>query len=191
MTLFDRFRIKKQIGSNKKTRSIFYHEDDFRQVEVIPIENLSLLEAESIEDNNLINKELNRSYGNASYVLNKIGLNHRKIKPNDIENMLSVLELEKISKVYTGYGQTYRVMRENCVAFGKGYSAVFYDFTDNVVEHIWFTNHWSINKELLTKTLYKIGTKWDLLLQDWQLTITVDLRDKNALEKYLKTYDES
>lgn len=51
MGLFDIFRNKKQQPEKAlKTfdgTSIFYHEDDFRQVEIVPSDNLSILVAES------------------------------------------------------------------------------------------------------------------------------------------------
>jgi hypothetical protein len=104
--------------------------------------------------------------------------------------MFSSLGFDRITNVLTGYGQNYREQHKDCVAFGKDYCAVYYDFKDNVVEHIWFTNHWSMDRGRLAKALHDLGQQWNLLLQDWNLTVTVDLKDKNAIDQYLKTYDE-
>ncbi|MBX7227077.1 MAG: hypothetical protein K1X55_13670 [Chitinophagales bacterium] len=198
MGLFDIFRNKKQRQSEEVQQTfdgptIFYHEDDFRQVEIVPSDNLLSLKTESEKVDTFAKEHFDGSGFTDIYVRNdenKTKLNQRRIDPSDLEKILSSLGFDRIPNVLTGYGQSYREQHKNCVAFGKDYCAVYYDFQDNVVEHIWFTNHWSMDRERLAKSLHELGQQWNLLLQDWNLTITVDLMDKSLIDQYLNTYDE-
>ena len=198
MGLFDIFRIKKQLQQVKAQEifdgpTIFYHEDDFRQVEIVPGDNLSTLKTESEKVDTFAKEHFDKSGFTDIYVRNdqdQTKLNQRRIDPNDLEKMLSSLGLDRVPNVFTGYGQDYREQHKDCVAFGRDYCAVYYDFNDNVVEHIWFINHWRMDRGKLAKSLHDLGQQWNLLLQDWNLTVTVDLKDKNAIDKYLKTYSE-
>jgi hypothetical protein len=195
--LFDIFRNKKQQPEKAQQTfdglTIFYHEDDFRQVEIVPNDNLSTLITESENVDTFAKEHFDGNGYTDIYVRNdadKTKLNQRRIAPNDLENVLRSLGFDRIPNVLTGYGQNYRELHKDCVAFGKDYCAVYYDFKDNVVEHIWFTNHWSMDKGRLAESLHGLGQQWNLLLQDWNLTLTVNLKDKNAIDQYLKTYDE-
>ena len=48
MGLFDIFK-RKKVDSTLSDSTLFYHEDDYCQIELSPIENLSLFQAESEE----------------------------------------------------------------------------------------------------------------------------------------------
>ncbi len=198
MGLFNMFGNKKRQQSEKVQQTfdgptIFYHEDDFRQVEIVPSANLSSLRTES-EKVDTFAKEFFDGSGFTDIYLrkddNKTKLNQRRIAPNDLDRIFSSLGLDRIPIVLMGYGQSYRERHKNCVAFGKDYCAVYYDFQDNVVEHIWFTNHWSMDRERLAKALLELGERWNLLLQDWSETVTVDLKDKGLIDQYLNICGE-
>lgn len=199
MGLFDIFKNKKSTRTNNlestiEGKTIFYHEDDYRQVEIVPNDNLAELEEESKKVNDFANEHFDSSGYSDIYVRsddNKTELKQRLIKPNDLEQKLAILGLDRIPNVKTGYGQTYRELHKDCIAFGKDYSAIYYDFKDEIVQGIWLTNHWSMDRKRLYECLHEIGEKWNLLLQDWNLTETVDLSDKQAIVDYLRTYDEN
>jgi hypothetical protein len=194
--LFDIFRNKKQRQSDKVQQTsngptIFYHEDDFRQVEIVPNDNLLSLKTESEMVDIYTMEHFDGSGFTDIYVRNdetKTKLNQWRIDPIDLEKILSSLGFDRITNVQTG-GLSYQEQHKNCVAFGKDFCAVYYDFQDNVVEHIWFTNHWSMDKERLANSLHELGQQWNLLLQDWNLLNTVDLKDKSSIEQYLNTYE--
>lgn len=197
MGLFDIFKNKKSTRRNNlestiEGKTIFYHEDDYRQVEIVPNDNLAELEEESKKVNDFAHEHFDGSGYTAMYVRNddnKTELRQRLIKPNDLEQKLEILGLERVLNVTTGYGQSYRELHKDCIAFGKDYSAIYYDFKDEIVQGIWLTNHWSMDRKQLSKCLYEIGKKWNLLLQDWNLTKTVDLNNKQAIDDYLGTMD--
>lgn len=198
MGLFDIFKNKKSsrpksLESIIEGPTIFYHEDDYRQVEIVPNDNLAELEDESKKVNDFTKEHFDGSGYTDIYVRsdnNKTELKQRLISPNDLEHKLEILGLDRIPNVLTGYGQTYRELHMDCIAFGKDYSAIYYDFKDEVVQGIWLTNHWSMDRRRLSKCLHQIGKKWKLLLQDWNLNATVDLSDEQAIDDYLGTYDD-
>lgn len=182
------------MGNNKKEqkinviKTIFYHEDDFRQVELLPTDNREEHPI-NVKELDTLTKVYSDSFGtNEIFIRNDISktkLRQLQINPNDLDQILSLTELERFSKVETGYGQHFRKEHKNCIAFGKSYCAIYYDFNDNIVEHIWLTNHWDLDKTKLASTLHILGLKWNLLLQDWEQTVTIDLKDKNSIIKYL------
>ena len=197
MGLFDFFRKKKSQPEKPLETfvgpTIFYHEDDYRQVEIIPNDNLSNLKAESKKVEEFAKENFDGTGFTNMYVRSdkdKIELNQRKINPEEFEKIISQLGLERIPNVLTGYGQIFRELHKDCIGFGKDYTAIYYDFKDNVVQHIWLTNHWSLDKEKLGECLLELGKRWNLLLQDWNLTVTIDLKDKSEIENYLHWYDK-
>jgi hypothetical protein len=197
--ILDIFRNKKkaQSGMAQPTlvgSSIFYHEDEFRQIEIIPDDNLSMLKAESERIQRFANEHFDGSGFTDIYIRNhnsEIKLNQRKIDPIELEKILISIGLSRISIVFTGYGQNFRELHKDCIAYSKQNSAIYFDFKGDVVEHIWFTNPWGIDRDRLTDALEKMGHKWNLLLQDWNLVVTVELKDKEAIEGYLKTFDNN
>jgi hypothetical protein len=76
-------------------------------------------------------------------------------------------------------------MRENPGRTVKNYSAIYYDFENRIVQHIWLTDLFSMDKEALTNALQKIGRKWNLLLMDWNQTRPVDLQNMADIKSYL------
>lgn len=186
MGLFDIFK-RKKVDSTLSGSTLFYHEDDYCQIELSPIENLSLFQAESEEINDLARKDEGSAGFSEIYVRrdSRLKLSERQIAPSEFEEILQELDLEKVETVTTGYGQTYREISKNTIGFGKDYSAIYYDFDNGIVQHIWLTGLFSMDKEALTKTLHRIGLKWNLLLMDWNQTRPVNLRNTVDINSYL------
>lgn len=186
MRLFKIFRKSKAEPSFDKN-TLFYHEDDFCQIELSPKENLPLFQKKSKEINDLAEKSFD-DYGYKDIYVrndNRIGLKETKINPAELEAIIAITELDKATKVTTGYGQTFRETRKDAVGFGKDYSAIYFDVQDGVVNHIWFTDPFGIDKQRLTECLLHLGKKWNLLLMDWNQTLPVDLSERSEIEKYL------
>jgi hypothetical protein len=173
----------------RKKKAIFYHEDDFLQIEILPRENYPQLKAESEKVDAFSRENFDGTGFTDIYVRddnNKVELNQRDINKKDVEQILSSLGMDRITTVMTGYGQSYRQLHHNCIAFGKEYHAVYFDFKGEIVQHIWITQPWMIGREKLVNCLYDIGVKWDLVLHDWNNSETIDLTDKNAIINYLR-----
>ena len=164
--------------------TIFYHEDDFCQIEIVPKENLSdlLKQADNINDFTAEN-----GYSDI-YVReeNKVSLKTKQIDKSELENLLAKLGTEKHTEITTGYGSDYRVKSENTIGFGKDYSAVYFDFDNELVNNIWITNLSGLNNENVVNVLSKIGEKWNLVMMDWNRSELIDLSNKKMIEKYIK-----
>ncbi|MCP4054356.1 MAG: hypothetical protein GY739_15110 [Mesoflavibacter sp.] len=164
--------------------TIFYHEDDFCQIEIVPKENLSdlLKQADNIADFSAEN-----GYSDI-YVReeNKVSLKSREIDKTELEKLLTELGTEKHTEVITGYGSEYRVKSENTIGFGKEYSAVYFDFENDKVKNIWITNLFGLNHDQVVDVFSKIGEKWNLVLMDWSSSELIDLTNKEMIKKYLK-----
>ena len=164
--------------------TIFYHEDDFCQIEIVPKENLSdlLKQADNIAD-----FTAEKGYSDI-YVReeNKVSLKSREIEKTELEKLLTELGTEKHTEVITGYGSDYRVKSENTIGYGKEYSAVYFDFENDKVKNIWITNLFGLNHDRVVDVLSKIGEKWNLVLMDWNRSELIDLSNKEMINKYIK-----
>lgn len=164
--------------------TIFYHEDDFCQIEIVPKENLSDLLKQA---GNIADFSAENGYSDI-YVReeNKVSLKSREIDKTELEKLLTDLGTEKHTEVITGYGSYYRVKSENTIGFGKEYSAVYFDFENDKVKNIWITNLFGLNHYKVVDVLSKIGEKWNLVLMDWNSSELIDLSNKEMINKYLK-----
>ena len=194
LTLFAFLYFSKRNTANPKSEltkkeyraegTIFYHEDDFCQIEIVPKENLSdlLKQADNINDFTAEN-----GYSDI-YVReeNKVSLKTKQIDKSELENLLTKLGTEKHTEITTGYGSDYRVKSENTIGFGKDYSAVYFDFDNELVNNIWITNLSGLNNENVVNVLSEIGEKWNLVMMDWNRSELIDLSNKKMIEKYIK-----
>ena len=146
--------------------TIFYYESDYRKVEIL---------ANKFES-------LKKNQG-------PLKLNKLNIGTEELEEIIKLLELDRVTTVLAGDYHSYLELQKNCIAFGKKREAIIYEFEKNVVECIWFLGHWTMNKPKLTNFLNVIGQRWDLSLYDADLGITTDLKDRNAIVSYLRIYD--
>ncbi|HWJ28729.1 MAG TPA: hypothetical protein VNS32_19450 [Flavisolibacter sp.] len=186
MRLFNIFK-KKKVDSTGSGSTLFYHEDDFCQLELSLIENLPLFQAESEKINDLTAKDSGKHGFTEIYVRNdnRIKLSQRRIKPSELEELLLASGLEKFPAVTTGYGQSYRVVRKRTIGFGSDYFAFFFDYNYGVVQHIWLTGFLGSDEEKLIELMHQIGLKWNLILMDWNQTTVIDLRSRDNIRNYL------
>jgi len=171
-------------------QSIFFHEDDYCQIQLTLNDNLSSLQKEAEEILGFAEKHID----GAGFTDIKVRdeethkLVERQIKPTDIESVITNAGFEEVPKVFTGYGQSYRVELKDTKAFGKNGFAIFFDYRDNSVEHIWIEYDWEneqSDKEKFAVCLSELGRKWNLLLMDWNQLKLVDLTDSIATKSYL------
>jgi hypothetical protein len=170
------------------TNSLFFHEDDFCQIELIPSSNRDDLTIE-IEKIKEFSDKHSDGFGYTDIYVrkeNNVPLREKKINTSDLIEIFDNLDVRKYSEVYTGYGTSYRVISEDTIGYGTGYSAIYFDFKQDVVQNIWITNPWGLDKQNLATILLNIGLKWNLVLMDWNLDRVIDLCDIAAVKKYLR-----
>ncbi len=171
--------------------SIFYHEDDFCQVEILPNENFNSLIKQADNVQEFTAKHFNGvAYSDMMIRDNhEMELSERGIKPIELETILSQLESQRHASVTTGITPG-EMASENTIGFGKNYRGLFYDFESDIVKNIWIAGFLEVDLDKQTKVLNQLGEKWNLLLIDWNSLTLIDLKDKNQINKYLnKQYD--
>lgn len=189
--------IKKFYSSKNEEESqildgIYFHEDYFRQVEFLPRENYKFLKNE-----NLKVKNFSEEHSDGNGLFTDIYLRQenepksileKKIELNDLESTLNNLELEKVENVYTGYS-SHKEKCSNMIAFKYDDAEIFIGLKENIIADLFVTGFRFFEDEKtkmkLENILYDIGTKYDLILNDWDLTEVIDLKDRNEIKKYL------
>lgn len=195
MSFFKRFI--KQSSKPDKNRVVekdesrlYFHEDFYCQVELLPRENFSDLEQENEKIEDFAQKHSDGFGFTDIYVRNgqKIKTSDRKIELGDFEKVMLESGFQKYSNVYSGYS-SYEERCKNTLGFKLDSSVIYCDFENNLIKNIWIDNfrfsNSSDKKEQLINGLFSIGEKWNLILNDWDLTETFDLMNKTEIERYI------
>ena len=167
--------------------SIFFHEDFYKQIELIPKQNYFVT-------NRIIN-DLPDSEGSELGFLSctirpkhVINIIDKKIQVNDIKNTLEPLALSFHDKITSGYS-TNRYDVVDTIAWGFETYGIFIEHNRNLVKSIWLchTPAFSSNGSgcMLYNALFNLSIKFDLILVDWNEEIVVDTTNKKQLKRYL------
>jgi hypothetical protein len=170
---------------------IFIHEDDYCQIELLPKDNFLLIHEEIKEIENSLGKQ-NSSYGFSNITSRnkvKIPLTSLNINRIDFENILKEEATAIFTKVKTGYSSHEEIMKQT-IAYGYENYSIFFSWESNYLLRIWITQTFisetlNVYPILLSNTLKLIGTKWPLLLIDWNNFIICDVKREADLDNYL------
>jgi hypothetical protein len=183
--------LKRFIKQNSKSEKVkeedkdrlYFHEDFYCQVELLPRENFSELEKENEKIEDFAQRHSDGFGFTDIYVRNghKIRTSDRKIKLGDFEKVMLESGFQKHPNVYSGYS-SYEERCKNTLGFELDSSVVYCDFENDLIKNIWIDNfrfsNSSDKKEQLINGLFSIGDKWDL-------TETFDLMNKGEIERYI------
>lgn len=166
--------------------TLFYHEDDYRQVEIVPAENLHLLlmQADNIED---FGEKHSEGSGYTDMMVraeHEIPLKDRRIKTSELEAILGGLAVPKNEQVSTGI-RPGEITCERTIGYGENYHGLFFDYEGEIVNSVWITGTYAFDSGKLLDTLHEIGARWNLLLMDWNSLELIDLRKRESIEKYI------
>lgn len=173
-------------------RSIFFHEDDFCQIEVLPVSNeqncleeLGQLEEFSTAHRSPDGMGWTAVYERMDAAIPTIGLGLDMARCSD----RLAASLEPFEEVLTGYGSTQtRCLRTR--AFGIGPAcAIFVQSTQSgLVEHVWLGLHGpsSIEQERLLGALSALDDLGPFILVDWGWGRLYRLSDKEGMAVYLE-----
>lgn len=178
-------------------RNIYFHEDDYCQIEILPVQNYNYCKQE-IDKINDFSQEHQVADGigwTDVYIRNESPMTLAELKL-PIEKLSASLEsvVSKFGSVYTGYS-SYREACKSTLAYGDTDDVVaFYDFDKefNFVKNIWMTldirNQAQIDsaKQIL-KALSGISK---LILVDWGWGFLSELDDIPEIEHYLNKREE-
>jgi len=172
-------------SKKKEYGTIFYHEDDYCQVQLLPKENYFelLKQAENVDD---FSEEHFDGTGFTDIMVrdeSTFKLCNKSIQIKELDGILESIELPKHIEVSTGITPS-EMESKNTIGYGENYNGIFYDFEDGIVQNIWSSNLVSLDSVHLQKALNQIGVKWKLLLMDWNSLTLVDLQNTAQIEKY-------
>ncbi|PZR22807.1 MAG: hypothetical protein DI539_04775 [Flavobacterium psychrophilum] len=195
MSLFNLFRKNKASSQNidelnVHENEIYFHEDMYCQVELVPRENIFHLEKENEKINEFSKEHLDGTGYTDIYVRENspISIAERKITIDNLHNFLTPIGFTKSETVYYGYGSE-KIKSDNTNAYRLNRAHIFFDYKEDIVTAFWingFRFHKSEEfKKKLMVILYAIGNEYNVVLNDWDLSVTVDLSSKIEIEKYL------
>jgi hypothetical protein len=183
-------------------RSIFFHEDDYCQLEILPIQNYEYCKKEI--HNILTFSEKHKVEGGIGWTgiyirnNNPISLTELNIPVSKFGALMEDIPC-KFDTVYTGYNN-YRKECQNVLAYGDSDDVViFCDFDEksNIVKNIWLTlcHCNESQKESAQKILSTLAKLNDFILVDWNWHFLTKLANTTELELYLSErmkdfYDE-
>ena len=177
-------------ASDKIGNEIYFHEDLFCQVEFVPRENIARL----ADQNNTISGFSEKHFDGIGYTdiyerdNHHIPITKRNIKIDDLDKCLSNHGFVKADIVYYGYASQ-RIKCENTNAYRFNKSDMFFEYKNNIVTAFWINGFRFISDESeklkIKDVLLAIGTKYNLVLNDWDLCVTVDLHHEVEILKYL------
>ena len=172
-------------------KAIYFHEDDYCQIEILPISNWEHCENQMGEIESF--SEAHRAPGGVGWT----DMYMRQENPSTLRelnvsrNVLATALCEALPEcdtVYTGYS-TYREKCDYTTAFAcSPQVAVFADFNkDNITEHIWLTLGVSDQDEAesIMNAFHALSKFGDLLFVDWGWGMLNPLAETDALRRYL------
>lgn len=167
--------------------TICYHEDDYCMVEIVPRENMAHIDEESKRLKSFT-RDIPKEGIEDLYLINEMSvpLSTLAIKPEELEEVLQLLGEERYDQILTGYGSTMNQLHIDAVGYGSNWEAFFYDAKEGIVNHIWLVGHMFMEEDAVIDCLHALGSRWPLLLQDWERVSTVDLSSREAIEEYIR-----
>jgi hypothetical protein len=168
-------------------KTIFYHEDLYRQIELVPeenyfaanrfIEQLSPPES-SIYGINTINVRSPQ----------KVSLLDRKIKVEEIGNILTPISLSYSENVNKGYGQS-SWKDQNTVVWGFEQFGLFVKKKATIIEAIWLSDSLAFpqlkTSQHLARAIFSISKPYSLILIDWNKELVCRFRSEIDVKVYL------
>lgn len=171
------------------TTSIYFHEDDYCQIELVSRENEGFLVAQGAEIQRSAEKNFDGYGYKAIHVRSEepVSLSTKGIAVEQMAEVLTAGGFFRIDNVFTGYS-THRERAKDTVAFKLDSYVVYLDHKDGIVAHAWLDMNWGASPESQMRfidALDQIGRKWQLLLSHWPESRVVDLTDRAAIENYV------
>ena len=169
--------------------SIFYHEDLYRQIELMPQENYFKI-LSVVNDRNL-------DYDYSSGFVSIKERSEQKIKIEDLSIKFSLVKdklenfiIKEYNVVQTGYSDTITT-KKNTLALGFERIAIFFELSNSgIIKNIWMCQSIYLPKVSISNNLFNaliiLGKDYNLILVDWNEEIAVRLSFPKAAKVYLQ-----
>lgn len=173
-------------------RSIFFHEDDFCQIELLPKGNLDwcrkqMKEIENFKEDSQTGEAIEGFTDLFVRKAVKKELQAQEISSEELAGLLALL-LPEYDRVETGYSD----YREECRftrAFGEnGGIIVFFDSSEGMVQNLWLECeiYDEQQKETAKEVVSALGMRYQLILADWNWLKIVELENSEEVINYME-----
>jgi hypothetical protein len=170
-------------------KELYFHEDFYYQVELLPTSALES-SAREMGDINAFSAAHWDGYGWTDIYVRQDQSNHLRSLGISIDTIAAALDpiLDPVDEVYTGYS-THRELCNNTRGWAVPCgTALLADFNDSgVVEHLWIVNEPpnSEDVEQFRRALKSLNDYGDFFIADWNLSIALSCKDDDKLVRYL------
>ncbi len=198
MGLFNLFRLfrssPKQVFTPGKGEFIpVLWEDDYCQVEIIPIANKNFIQEQIRQIEKTIEQtatELGFTEPVERSSMPATTLSH-ELRVDALVYNLTEFDLQQAKYIEYETRELIDTSTAKTKAFGFSDCTIFFDTKDSeLVNNIWLRRDTKIATEHippLTSTLYQLGESYELLLVDWNSLELIDLVDLRQIRRYLST----
>jgi hypothetical protein len=187
MGLFSFFK-KKQIEI-----STFMMEDDYCQVEIIPVSNyhLVLKQAEDIED--FARERFDGNGFTALYQRENISntTSQLNIKIEEFENLLNEHRFNRIKKIFYVGGDWIDYEKGVTRAYGSTLFSFWVEVRNQIVQEMWITSTEENSDERIGQialTLQSLNKRYNLIVADWNACKIIRLDSAEEINRYLREY---
>ena len=198
MRLFSFLKFRK--ANKSKTASIepneyvpSFWEDDYCQIEIIPVENRDFI----LKQSKNINASAQKSRTDYGFTAiferssNPVQTLSKEFRTDYLEQTLLGFQFQKAKHIRYDNSQILTCETGKTKAFGFSNFTVFFDTEDEFVKNIWIHIGLIVSVkqfELIESALYTLGEECELILIDWNSLQLFDLSNKAQIQKYLMDY---
>jgi hypothetical protein len=181
-----------RLGKKSAHNSVFFHEDNYRQTELLPVQNLLTKQPEL----HSVLHHAEKNFTGDGFLScscreeTAFPLSELQIDKKEFKALIKTGSLFYFDTVYTGYS-TQRILKKDTRGFGFENYILYYEFSNDVIINCWLDYN-PISEDLnnyperLQNVLLKLGSAYGLILIDWNECQTVNLANKHALCDYMK-----
>ncbi|MGE9311641.1 hypothetical protein ACLOAU_08345 [Niabella sp. CJ426] len=198
MKLFDFFRIFRQETTSRSKVKIdsylpSFWEDDYCQIEIVPIENKEYIIKTIEQINDLADKSGTDSGFTETFVRGQMPTTtfSKEIRTDYLQQLLTGFEFEKAKKINYDSHKILDCETGIIKAFGFSNFTVFFETQEDFVRNIWLSINLIVSVkqyDLIKSALHSLGEECEMVLVDWNSLELFDLRDINLIDKYLMDY---
>lgn len=177
-----------KLNNDRMNNAIFYHEDYYRQIELVSNRYYS----KTYNEISNLPEQNGSKYGfdNITIRSEESHLEVEKISIDELRTCIDSLSISFYEKVESGTysGKPYRM--DNTVVWGfEGYG-IFVEYSEKkIVTSIWIVNSPIFPKDYIGQHLFEalitLGKTFSFILVDWDSKEIIDLKDILVLKEYL------
>lgn len=183
-------RLKNLFGSSPREpaeRTIYFHEDDYCQIELLPISAREHCSTQMGIIDEFAAKHSDGGLGYTDIYLRPDAPHSFAELRVSISTLSAALQahLPGYDSVFTGYS-SHREQCRSTSAWGGDSFTIFADYQDDIVQHVWldFGVGDTFDSTCIASALRAIPSSERILIADWSWSLIAAISDSTALDDY-------